>query len=88
MFAYGTPVITHNNMVKQGPESEAIIPDETGALFQENDVDSLAETIKIWLTKFSNKREIVRQNCYKIIDEKYNPHQQIKIMKHTMNIKQ
>ncbi|MBN1986983.1 MAG: glycosyltransferase family 4 protein [Prolixibacteraceae bacterium] len=88
MFAYGTPVITHNNMVKQGPESEAIIPEETGALFQENDVDSLAETIKIWLTKFSDKREIVRQNCYKIIDEKYNPHQQIKIMKHTMNIKQ
>ena len=88
MFTYGTPVITHDNMVKQGPESEAIIPNLTGMLFREDDIESLVEAIKKWLTEFSDKREIVRQNCYKIIDNKYNPYQQIKVMKQVMNIKQ
>jgi glycosyltransferase involved in cell wall biosynthesis len=45
-LAYGTPVITHNNFERQGPEWEAIIAGETGDFFQHDDLQDLTEVIK------------------------------------------
>lgn len=79
-MTFGLPVITHDNFCNQMPEYEAIDEGETGAFFKENDVDSLAKSIQRWFENHSD-REKVRQACYKVIDEKYNPHVQVKIFK-------
>jgi glycosyltransferase involved in cell wall biosynthesis len=81
---FGTPVITHNNFKFQMPEFEAIEPLVTGAFFEYGDVHSLTETITSWFEKAPDRNEI-RQRCYKVIDEKYNPHVQIETMKSALN---
>lgn len=78
-MTFGTPVISHNNFCHQMPEFEAIEDGKTGAFFKENDVDSLADSIQAWLTNGLD-RELIRQNCYDVIDSKYNPHRQIEII--------
>lgn len=75
---FGTPVITHNNFSNQGPEFESIKEGLSGSFFKENDVNSLANTIKEWLLTQSN-REIVRRQCYAEIDSFWNPEFQLKI---------
>jgi len=79
-MTFGTPVITHNNFCNQGPEFEAIEEGETGAFFMENDVKSLADSIQTWLANGLD-REQIRQNCYDVIDNKYNPHRQVEMIR-------
>lgn len=79
-MTFGTPVISHNNFVKQMPEYEAIEEGRTGCFFKEDNVDSLAESIMNWKNN-STDREVVRQNCYKVIEEKFNPHVQVELFK-------
>lgn len=83
---YGTPVITHNSFPYQGPEFEAIQESETGLFFEHNNVDSLAEKIEEWF-EISSKyiREEIAEKCFKIIDEKYNPHYQIEVLKSVLD---
>jgi glycosyltransferase involved in cell wall biosynthesis len=83
-FVYGTPIITHNNFAKHGPEFEAIKEGVTGIFFKEGSVDDLVDKICNWITISADKREKIRDECYKIIDEKYNPCKQIKILKETL----
>jgi len=78
---YGTPIITHNNFSKQMPEFESISEGKTGAFFKEDDIISLVNVIKNWIEKNTDNREDIRYEAYKIIDEKYNPYYQIKILK-------
>ncbi|AYD47983.1 glycosyltransferase [Arachidicoccus soli] len=84
-MVYGLPVITHNNFAEQGPEFEAIQPGFTGDYFEEDNINDLLRVIKSWLVKTNNQKENVRNDCYKIIDEKYNPHNQIKILKSVLS---
>lgn len=79
-LVYGTPAITMNNFGMQMPEFESIIPGVTGSFFKENDTNDLAKQIAIWLTNGKNREEI-RHNCYKVIDEKWNPNYQIELIK-------
>lgn len=79
-MTYGTPVISHNNICHQMPEFEAIEEGKTGSFFYENDVEDLAKCIQSWLTN-NMDREQIRQNCYDVIDNKYNPHFQVKMIK-------
>lgn len=79
-MTFGTPVLSHNNFPLQMPEFEAIEDGKTGAFFKENDVESIADTIERWIT-LNIERETVRQNCYSIIEHKYNPHKQIELLK-------
>ncbi len=79
-MTYGTPVISHNNYCHQMPEFEAIEEGRTGTFFCENDVDSLAECIREWLNNGLD-REQMRQNCYDVIDNKYNPHRQVEMIR-------
>ncbi len=75
-MTFGTPVISHDNFCHQGPEFEAIEEGRTGSFFRENNVESLASCIQDWFTN-GLERERIRQNCYDVIDNKYNPHRQI-----------
>jgi len=84
-LVYGTPVLTHNNFSNQMPEFEAIREGITGGFFKEGSIGDLIFKIKYWISLTVKEREKVRQNCYKIIEEKYNPNVQIKILKDTIN---
>ena len=80
-LTYGCPVITHNNFPFQGPEFESIIQGKTGDFFQENDVNSLADTILKWLSQNLHSREAIRQFAYQTIDTKWNLYYQMNILK-------
>ena len=82
-MTFGCPVISHDNFPMQMPEFEAIEQGKTGAFFKENDVDGLAEAINNWINT-CNDRESVRKACYKVIDEKYNPHVQLETLRKTI----
>lgn len=83
-LVYGTPVITHNNSTNQMPEFEAIEQGVTGDFFEEGSVTDLCDKIKTWISIPLEQRDIVRRKCYKIIDERYNPHKQIDILLNTL----
>lgn len=78
---YGTPVITHNNFKNQGPEFGSITPALTGNFFIEDSIEDLSEKIIPWLSLNKNERNLVKQKCYEIIDNRYNPNYQLSILK-------
>lgn len=78
---FGCPVLTHNDFKWQMPEFEAIKENSTGAFFEYNNAESLANSIQRWFENKQESREIVRKACYKEIDEEWNPHKQIEIIK-------
>lgn len=80
-FVYGLPVVTHNNFANHGPEFEAIIPNVSGDFFKEDSVEDLCRKIKHWTNIDQDKRDKIRNNCYKIVQDKYNPIVQISILK-------
>lgn len=80
-MVYGTPVLTHSNIQRHGPEFESIISGITGDFFEENSLSDLCEKIVTWLFLPDDKREFVRQQCFAVIKEKYNPNVQIEIFK-------
>lgn len=82
-MTFGCPVISHSNFPKQMPEFEAIIEGKTGCFFKEDNIGSLAKSIRNWLANSEN-RDDIRYACYKVIDEKYNPHVQIEIIKNVV----
>lgn len=86
-LSYGTPVVTHNSFMNQGPEFEAVTDRETGMFFEYNDVMSLAEKIEEWFEVTNDKsREEISNNCYEVIDDKYNPYKQIELLTSILNI--
>lgn len=79
-MTYGCPVITHNSFGFQMPEFEVIIPGVTGLFFEKDSIVDLTNKIYEWLT-LATERSQIRQDCYKIVDEKYNPHYQVRVLK-------
>ena len=77
---FGCPCISHDYFPNQGPEFEAIRPGITGDFYQYGSVDSLADCIQKWFVSHSVDRNDIRQNCFKEIDENWNPHRQIEII--------
>ena len=82
---FGCPAITHNDFTHQGPEFEAIKEGKTGSFFQVNNSESLADCIESWLAIHSNDREVIRNNCFNEIDDKWNTHYQIRVLKAVFN---
>lgn len=78
---FGTPVITHNDFSHQMPEFEAVKPGETGDFFNYGDVKSLCGTLQNWIKKNAGTRQKIRENCYREIDESWNPLYQISVLK-------
>lgn len=81
---YGTPVLSHDDVSLQMPEFETIKQGETGLLFNEDDVEDMASNIKKWIINFSD-REAVRNKCFGVIDDYYNPYYSIGVMKRAIN---
>lgn len=81
-MSYGTPVLTHNNFSKQMPEYEAINPTlGTGDFFEEGELDSMVNKIIYLLEESIIRREEIRESCFRVIDQKYNPHFQLEVLK-------
>jgi glycosyltransferase involved in cell wall biosynthesis len=77
-LSFGVPVITHNRFDMQMPEYEAVVEGVTGGFFEyDNPIQSLIEKLDYWLFKNDNKNTV--NNCYKVIDQYYNPYIQNKI---------
>jgi len=76
--AYGTPCVTHDDLLEQGPEAEAILPGETGLLFRRGDFDDLAARVIEWLDQAD--RDEVRASCFHRVDTYYTPARQAKVI--------
>lgn len=87
-FMYGCPVITHDNFVNQMPEFKVIENMKTGSFFKEGDLEDLSQKIYDWLLFSMNRRDMIREDCYKIIDSKYNPFYQINLLKRVLRQKE
>ena len=83
-LSYGTPVGTHNNFNKQMPEAAIIENQKTGFFFNENDSDDLSLNIELWFSKFSTN--LTQAERRRIIDEKYNPEYQIKVIQKALEV--
>ena len=84
-LSYGTPVGTHNYFNKQMPEAAIIEDQQTGFFFNENDIDDLSLKIDLWFSKFDFN--LTRAERRRIIDEKYNPEYQIKVIQEAIDEK-
>jgi len=71
-LSYGTPVITHNDHMNQGPEFEAIQPGVCGDFFNSGDKVDLAKKIKNWLGKKDSAEDVI-DNCIDSITQNFTP---------------
>jgi 1,2-diacylglycerol 3-alpha-glucosyltransferase len=71
-LAYGTPVITHDDPDRQGPEVEAILPDSNGDLFRHGSAEDLARLLWKWCSR-PWPDPALRANCHEVIERHYNP---------------
>ena len=86
VMMFGCPAITNDDFKHQMPEYEAILEGLTGSFFRANDCKSLADTISRWFVEHSDDREQVRRNCYKEIDNEWNPHMQVALIKQVLGL--
>lgn len=86
-MTYGCPCISHDEFKWQMPEFEAIRVNYTGNFFKKDNVESLASVIREWLENNKNKRDEIRNYCYMEIDNNWNPHRQLDIIKDAINYK-
>ena len=75
-MSFGTPVITHDEPMFQMPEFESITEGVTGAFFKRNSFYSLIDCVENWIRN-KKDRELVRRNCYNVVDRFYNPEFQV-----------
>ena len=83
-MTYGTPCATHDDFSDQMPEFEAIKEGITGFFYQKDNVDDLVQKVVNWFDENREKREIIRRNCFQIVDECYNPEFQVSKFKNTI----
>lgn len=74
-LVYGTPVVTSDNQNTHGPEFEAITPGINGSLYKYGDSNALVEAISMW-THTDVPSDLIRAQCFKVVDEFYNPEYQ------------
>lgn len=79
-MVFGTPVISHNKFKWQMPEFEAIIQQRTGDFYEYNNVNSLADTISDWFASNKDKRDEIRENCFREIDNNWTPDFQMNVI--------
>jgi len=77
-MAYGRPVITHDDFDHQGPEFEAIVPNETGDFFAAGDVQSLAAAI--WKWAYERRFMTAELACIRMVEQRYNPNTQVTLI--------
>ena len=75
-LSFGTPVITHNEPMYQMPEFESIKEGYTGSLCDKDDLISLELCVTNWINEHTD-RDLIRTNCYEMIDSFYTPQFQV-----------
>lgn len=83
-MSYGTPVLSHDDFETQMPEYETIISGKTGELYAKGNFDDFCQKIEMWLSKNKDRAQI-RQNCYDVINGKFNSVYQIELLKRIIN---
>ena len=76
---FGTPVLSHNDFETQMPEYETILSGITGDLFQKGDFNDFCDKIEKWILT-SYDRDVIRKNCFSMINGKWNARNQIEIL--------
>ncbi|RDK00804.1 glycosyltransferase [Paraburkholderia lacunae] len=76
---FGTPVISHSDMDRQMPEVEAVAPGISGILFRYGDMTDLSKCLISVPDVFHDRRQ-TQKNCFRIIDEIYNPYRQCEVL--------
>ncbi|MFM0235972.1 glycosyltransferase [Paraburkholderia sediminicola] len=76
---FGAPVISHSDMDRQMPEVEAVAPGISGILFRYGDMVDLSRCLISIPDVFHDRRQ-TRENCFRIIDEIYNPYRQCEVL--------
>lgn len=84
-LSYGTPIITHNNFKNQMPEFEAISKGVNGDFFKEGDINDMKRVIDQWIQQHPSKTTRLINDCYAVIDCKYNPFYQMRIIKQALD---
>ena len=79
-MSYGTPVVSNDDFETQMPEYETIVPGYTGDLYKKGSFTDFCNKIENWLS-LKKDRELIRNNCYKIVNDKFNSHYQIDLLK-------
>lgn len=72
-FRYGRPVLTHDDPTEQVPESEAIVPGSTGAIYAKGNVDALAHVIVEWIARVQDDPEGTAQACRDALTNRWSP---------------
>lgn len=81
-MSYGTPVLSNDDFETQMPEYETIIEGKTGSLYHKGDFEDFCNKIETWMANYPDRnRNIVRENCYAVINDKFNSEYQIKLLK-------
>lgn len=78
-LAYGIPMITNDNLDEHFPEIEAIIDNQTGFYFKENDLEDFISKVKV-IPYRSNFYE----NCIKLIETYYTPNRQFELIENSV----
>ena len=81
-LTFGTPVITHNNYLNQMPEFSQLLKMKL-VIFFKKEIYRLANTISKTIELIRTKI-ITPENCRQIIDIKFNPYYQIKVLKEVL----
>ena len=76
-----TSLLIHNILFDLYNITYDIMRAKTHTPVQENDVNSLADTIQKWLSQNLHSREAIRQFAYQTIDTKWNLYYQMNILK-------
>lgn len=82
--AYGLPIVTHNNSLKQMPEYEIVIDDFSGYLFDYGSVTSLVNAIK--KIKADSKQSLGK-NAIELVEKYYTPKKQADFIRDALNEK-
>lgn len=86
VMMFGCPALTNDDLSHQMPEFESIHEGRTGSFFRAGDSMSLANAISNWFANHGDDREKVRKACYEEIDNRWNPHNQIKLLKAVLSV--
>jgi glycosyltransferase involved in cell wall biosynthesis len=80
-MAYGTPVISHDDLDSQMPECEAIVPGVTGDFFAVNSSQDLARAILKWFQEHPEKPE---RACIERIEASFTPNFQRRMIERAL----
>jgi glycosyltransferase involved in cell wall biosynthesis len=84
-LTYGTPAISNDDFYNQMPEHEVIQEGKTGTFYKDSDFPDLCDKIKTWVNISNIEREVSRQHCYGIIEDKWNPSYQLDVLRKITN---